>query len=162
MTISLAGQTTAFLYSCALGAALCVIYDVFRAIRMFFLPRRVLVAFLDILYFFLAAVFTFAFFMAVSQGEVRGYLYFGELIGWLLYYETIGSLLFRLQNKIFAILRRTAKKIAAPFRRFGRKLPNHAPNRHSKPRKAEKSRILRKKRLLSAAKALATRTKNSV
>ena len=153
MTISLAGQTTAFLYSCALGAALCVIYDVFRAIRMFFLLGRVLVAFLDILYFFLAAVFTFAFFMAVSQGEVRGYLYFGELIGWLL---------FRLQNKIFAILRRTAKKIAAPFRRFGRKLPNHAPNRHSKPRKAEKSRILRKKRLLSAAKALATRTKNSV
>ena len=162
MTISLAGQTTAFLYSCALGAALCAVYDVFRAIRMFFLPGRILVAFLDILYFFLAAVFTFAFFMAVSQGEIRGYLYFGELIGWLLYYETIGSWLLRLQNKLFAILRRIGKKVVVPFCRLSARLSNRAKRHPQGPGKAERSQISRKKRLLSAAKALATRTRNSV
>ena len=162
MTISLAGQTVAFLYSCALGAGLCVIYDIFRALRMFFLFGRVLTAVFDVLYFFLAAIFTFAFFMAVSQGEVRGYLYFGELIGWLLYYETIGTLLFRLQNGIFRFLRRITRKIAAPFRSLGKKLSARATNRCPAAKKKEKGGKSRKKRLFSGSKSLATRTKNSV
>lgn len=146
MTISLAGQTSAFLYSCALGAALCALYDVFRAIRLFFLPGRILTAFLDVLYFFLAAVFTFAFFMAVSQGEVRAYLYFGEMIGWLLYYETVGALLLRLQSRIFRLLRRIARKIAVPFHRAGENISMRIPGCRLKSAKTGKRRISRKKR----------------
>ena len=162
MTISLAGQTIAFLYSCALGVGLCVLYDVFRMVRMFFLFGRILTAVWDLLYFFLAAVFTFAFFMAVSQGEVRAYLYFGELTGWIIYYETVGSWLFRLQNGIFRFLRRVARKIAAPFRRLGKKLSDRAASRRTKVKKPEKNRKQRKKRSFSTAKALASRTRNSV
>lgn len=162
MTISLAGQTIAFLYSCALGAALCVLYDVFRALRVFFMFGRALTAVFDLLYFFLAAIFTFAFFMAISRGEIRGYLCFGELIGWLLYYETIGSWSFRLQNGVFRFLRRTVRKIALPFRRFSQKLSACAASQRADKKKQEKGRKKRKKRSDSAPKALATGRKNSV
>ena len=147
MTISLAGQTIAFLYSCAFGVALCVVYDLFRAVRLFFLLGRVWTAFLDVLYFFLAAVFTFAFFMAVTQGEVRGYLYLGEFLGWFLYYETVGSWLFRLQNQIFSFLHRVMRKIASPFRKIVRKLSDRAHQLQGERRKSERVGRERKKKI---------------
>lgn len=153
MTITLAGQTAAFLYSCALGAGLCVVYDVFRAIRMFFCPGRTVVVLLDVLYFFSAAVLTFAFFMAVSQGEARAYLYFGELIGWLLYYETIGSLLFRLQRGFFVFLRKTARKLTAPIRRFAGKLAAFGANRPAETPKGEKKENFVQKKITFRGKS---------
>ena len=92
MHITLTEQACAFLYSCAFGAALSILYDLFRLVRMLTGAGRVLTAALDLFYFFACGVFTFAFIMAVTGGEVRGYIYFGELLGWLLYHLTLGNL----------------------------------------------------------------------
>lgn len=90
MEIVVAQQVWLFLYSCLLGAALGLLYDVFRILRLAFPAPAPLVLAQDLLYFALCAVATFLFVMAQNYGQLRWFILAGELIGWVVYYLTIG------------------------------------------------------------------------
>lgn len=106
MEITVASQTQAFLLSCAFGAVLSVLYDLFRIVRILTRARRGFTAFLDVLYFLLCGVFTFAFIMAANGGQVRGYVFLGELLGWVVYHLTLGNLFVRLLLLVLKVVGR--------------------------------------------------------
>lgn len=78
-------QMTTFLLSIALGAALCLIYDIVRFLMSSFKYGGVAVFFSDVLFFVVAGIVTFVFFVLFSKGTVRFYVFLGEGIGFLFF-----------------------------------------------------------------------------
>ncbi len=83
MEITLAGQTTCFLYSCLFGACMSLLYDFFRALRVILHFGKIATFFEDIFYFFTLGVVTFGFVIVVNDGELRGYIFLGAFLGWI-------------------------------------------------------------------------------
>jgi spore cortex biosynthesis protein YabQ len=104
--IALAAQTVAFLYACALGAALGLLYDVFRITRIAFPTGKVGVFLEDLLFFFLCAAATFFYLMGAVQGQVRFFLLLGELLGAVLYYFTLGQLVMKISRALIDGIKR--------------------------------------------------------
>ncbi len=115
MGISISQQTVSFLQSLLLGAALGLLYDGFRILRLL-IPSGKIIAFLeDIAYFLLCGFISFAFLLAVNNGIIRAYLLIGELLGAVLYYFTLGKCLYRIADKMIALFR---KFLALLYRLF--------------------------------------------
>lgn len=108
-------ETLVFLRACVLGAALAVVYDLFRVLRMIIRWHPILVGIQDVIYFVFAAVITFSFLMAFHDGQLRVFILVGELMGGVLYFFTV-SILFL---KLTAFVVETIKK---PFRWIKTKL----------------------------------------
>mgnify|MGYP002545496206 CR=1 FL=1 len=64
-------QLTLFGASCLLGAALGVIYDAFRALRIALPHNKILVALEDIAFLLIYSVFIISFTSAPARGEFR-------------------------------------------------------------------------------------------
>ncbi len=93
-------QTMIFFQSLLLGAALGMVYDLFRVFRVAVpLPAGVIVA-EDVLYFVFSGFVSFFFAMTVNFGQIRFFILLGEAIGFLLYYLTLGVLVMRCAQKI--------------------------------------------------------------
>ena len=78
------GDFLTFLWCVVLGAALCVLYDLCKSIRLAVRLRGVPLFILDFLYFILAAVLTFFMMLVRCFGEVRWFVLGGELLGFIL------------------------------------------------------------------------------
>ena len=77
------GQFYTTLIAVAVGASLCLLYDVFRIIRMAHRTSYAAVFFQDVLYCFISAVITYGFLLVRCSGVVRIYPLIGELIGFI-------------------------------------------------------------------------------
>lgn len=113
MEISIAEQTQVFLYSCLVGVALSVCYDVFSAFRLLWNPGRVLLFVLDVAYFLLCAAATFLFLLAANHGVVRLYIYIGEFLGWLVYHLTVGNFIMRLLWRLIRAVKKACSAVYA-------------------------------------------------
>lgn len=99
----------ALLWSCAAGAALGALYDVFRILRIA-LGRRMSVWLMlvifwqDVLYALLAGCAMAVFLFCANEGRVRVFLLAGALSGFLAWFFTVGRLLMALAERIiFAV-----------------------------------------------------------
>lgn len=63
------------------GVGYCLFYDILRSFRRVFGSSTAAVFFGDIFFFSVIAVVTFLLLLAVSGGELRGYIFFGILLG---------------------------------------------------------------------------------
>jgi spore cortex biosynthesis protein YabQ len=110
MGIYLADQTADFLRALLLGAALGVVYDVFRVLRIAFPQKtafgRLAIFIEDLLFFTLCAAATFVFLMGAVQGRIRFFLLLGEGLGAVIYYFTVGSLVMKVAQAIIDGVRR--------------------------------------------------------
>ncbi len=89
--ISNISQAVSFLYSIILGIIYALFYDFFRAVRIV-KPQTAFSVFLqDLLYFFITAIVTFIYLLALTNGEIRAYVLVGILIGFLLFIFTISK-----------------------------------------------------------------------
>lgn len=126
MGISLANQTSVFLFSCALGFGLGLLYDVFRITRAAINPGRIFIFFQDAIYWILCAIITFLFMLTVNSGEIRGFVLVGELAGGILYYCTLGYLIMKSTKAIIkaikSVLRFIFKTFIRPLLRLFRKI----------------------------------------
>ena len=116
--ISIGGQLITGLYSLALGAVLCAFYDIFRAFRKAGADSFISVFIGDIVFWLVSAVAVFLFLIAVTNGEIRGYVILFCIAGFLLYRITIGKAVFFLLCKLLffgAGIRRGISKILAGF-----------------------------------------------
>lgn len=93
MEITITSQMTAFLYSILLGAIFGAVYGIVILMQSLFFKAVPKQSMIDIVYFLLFAVVTFLFFIAVEDGKIRGYLYFGEFLGWILWRVVFGDFL---------------------------------------------------------------------
>lgn len=123
--ISFAGQTITFLLALAVGAALCLLYDVFRILRIGFRPGTVAIFVQDILYWLLCAMVTFCLLIVRCSGEIRGYALLGELLGWIICHLTLSVVIVGVADGIFRFLRWLKRLILRPVRAFSRFFRKH-------------------------------------
>ncbi len=111
MEITLFSQTTFFLLSILLGAALSLLFDVIRVVNAVLKDNLRRVFFEDIFYFIISAVVTFIYILIVNMGEIRIYIIVGEIIGWVLYRFTIGNFIFKIVLIVVNFMIKWLKKI---------------------------------------------------
>ena len=78
MEITVAGQTWIFLMSVALGAALGVLYDVFRIVRIAVRTPPAVVLVEDLAFSIVCTTATFLFLIGADKGQLRMFLLIGE------------------------------------------------------------------------------------
>lgn len=105
MGIYLAEQALVFAEALLVGAALGLLYDVFRITRVAFPTAPGVVFAEDVLFFIICAVVTFFFGLTVIDGALRIFLILGELLGAIFYYFTAGRLVMGISKKIIAAIK---------------------------------------------------------
>lgn len=125
---SVSEQTAFFLLSVVLGAALGIVYDVFRAVRIIFPPaaRSAAVAAEDVLFCLIYGFCIFCYSAAVCGGELRFFMLLGSLLGFTLYILTLGNtvtgILRQAAAAVYEILRKVYSLLLEPFVNFFKKL----------------------------------------
>jgi spore cortex biosynthesis protein YabQ len=112
MEIYIAQQTTAFLWAIFVGAALGLLYDSFRILRIAIPCGNTFIAVQDVLFFITCALVTFLFLLGQAEGKVRFFLLVGELLGGVLYFSTISIPIMGVSRKIIAVIRAVISFIA--------------------------------------------------
>lgn len=116
--ININDQIATFLWSLVLGVAVCLLYDIFRALRTAVKHGAAAVFAEDIFFWLLAAFMNFVFLMGRTGGGLRGYVFVGEIIGfWTLRFTLSRGFVFILSRIIgfFAKLHRTVSGKSADF-----------------------------------------------
>ena len=121
MGFSLSSQTAYFLWSLLMGAALGVLYDVVRAVRMAVHAGKIHVIISDILFFAVCGVLTSLFALPFNKGDVRGFILFGEAVGFLAYRLTIGAVM----GKVYAFIARILRSLVQKIRKYFEKIFNY-------------------------------------
>ena len=123
MNVNVSQQMITSLYALLLGAALGVVYDVFRVLRLVGFKAFLLVFLEDILFFAICAISIFSFYMQFSDGKFRIYIFILAVTGFIIYFLTLGKLVFFVIQKIYKfvmkIIKWIYKKLVYPIiRRF--------------------------------------------
>lgn len=92
---SVSEHTSLFLLSVVMGAALGVVYDCFRVVRILFPPaaESKSVAAGDIIFWLMYGFCVFCYAAAFGRGQVRFFIVLGSFIGFVLYILTVGNLI---------------------------------------------------------------------
>jgi spore cortex biosynthesis protein YabQ len=80
-------------------------------------PGRLLLAVFDLLFWILAALFSFTMLFKVNGGEIRLYAFIGLALGWGLYTLAVGSIVVKFLVKVYEIV---SNIILWPIRMIGR------------------------------------------
>lgn len=118
-------QAENFLYSVAVGTLLCLFYDVFRAFRAERVCGAVEIFVQDILYWLISAVFVFSFLLVTTNGELRGYAFFGIAVGFFVCRLTLSVVFFKVLCflwrhiiHILSVVNSLLARFTAVFNRF--------------------------------------------
>lgn len=84
-------QYTCFLYSIIMGAAVEIVYDLFKIDRALFKRNKVFIFLSDILFWIITSFILFSFCVVFSNGQIRGYIIFGTLIGFIIFRLTFSK-----------------------------------------------------------------------
>ncbi len=121
--VDLNGQYHTILISIAVGAALCLIYDVFRVFRLTHRPSYASVFIQDVLYCVICAIITYGLLLVRASGALRVYPLVGEVVGFLICRFTLSRVIMIISRKAVLVIRRIAlavdRAIFAPTRRLG-------------------------------------------
>lgn len=93
MEISLSHQAYTFIISVITGAAISIIYDLFRIIRCAFYHGVILTFIEDILFSFISLCVCVAFLNIYNDGIFRLYLAIGTILGFTICHFTVGQIL---------------------------------------------------------------------
>ncbi len=107
--INVKDQLGAAFWAALCGAVLCVLYDVFRALRKNGLRTKFAVFVQDILFATISAFFVFAFLMRFTKGEYRGYVPASFLTGFLCYNYTLSRFSAKLFIFMFSKIKKTMR-----------------------------------------------------
>lgn len=121
MYMNVAPQTLLFFYACLLGGALGVCYDIFRILRIAFVPGKIAIFIQDILFAAVSLLSLFLFCQATTDGSIRLFVLIGATAGFALYYVTIGVLIFKTATVIINAIKRLLaflfRVFVAPFKK---------------------------------------------
>lgn len=135
--VDFSGQLETVFISVAVGAALCILYDMFRILRLTHRWSYAAVFWQDIFYCFLCAVITYGLLLVRSSGVVRVYPLIGEVIGFIICRFTLSRavmkaasvvisavqhILSAVNRVIFAPIYRVLRSVAEFFYNFVKKL----------------------------------------
>ena len=101
MIIPIATQFNLLLYSFLAGILTGIMFDMYRLIRGFENPGKIVTALEDILFWILAALIVFIFLLYFDYAYVGIYVYGWITLGTLLYIKFISKYFIVIQQKIF-------------------------------------------------------------
>lgn len=122
MELTFAQQTTAFLWSIALGVFLGIFYGLLKIIRISASSGKALTVSLDIIFMLVSALSLFMLSLAYLLGFVRIYMFLGSLIGFLLYRITFGAAFSKLCTPIIRFVKKTLRIIFIYFKKIAKSL----------------------------------------
>lgn len=122
MELSFEQQSTAFLYSLPLGAALGVIYGILKLIRFALSPKKHTVIALDIAFMLLCSLSIFFYSLGMLDGYIRIYVIIGASTGFFIYRLTVGKLLQRILDPIIRVIKKIIVSIFTKIKLFTKKL----------------------------------------
>lgn len=128
-------QIYTFLLSIALGAAVGVVYDMFRAFRRAIPCRKISVFFQDVIFWLIACIVFFCFSLIRCEGQIRFFVLLGMFSGFALWVMTVGKYAHKLPAKAIHKLYRLAKSAA---RFIGKILNKLTVNKSADKMKAKK------------------------
>ncbi len=124
MYMNIAPHTLIFFYACLLGGALGVCYDIFRILRIAFVPGKIAIFIQDILFAAISLLSLFLFCQATTDGSIRFFVLIGATAGFALYYATIGVLIFKTATVIINAIKRLLtflfRVFVSPFKKIFR------------------------------------------
>lgn len=103
--IDVAFQTYTFLFSVALGALLCLLYDLLKALHLTCIKNVVAVFITDILFFIFAAMATYCFLILTSKGQVRMFVISGIALGFFTFRLTLSRFTVLMLVKVIEFFR---------------------------------------------------------
>lgn len=89
MILSIDIQIYYFLSTVAAGMIIGIMFDIYRIVRGFNYLNRFITAVSDFLFWILAAVITFIFFLYTNNGDLRYYTFVGLILGLFIYFKLI-------------------------------------------------------------------------
>ena len=89
-------QLLAFFRAAVLGGTFCLFYDFLRAVRRVKNNSDLSVFLEDLLFFTLIAPITFCFLLALTNGELRAYIFIALINGFIIIRFTVSSLILKL------------------------------------------------------------------
>lgn len=150
MYLVISSQVRIFALAVLLGAALALVYDVFRIYRILLSYTVTGIAIQDAAYFLIAGSSVLLFFMALNEGEIRLYAIGGIAFGAAVYFKTVSRLVVgKMGACLKRLKRKTAKKIAPIAEKYEKnlkKLKKHFKKRKKNSIIEEKKDVRRKKR----------------
>lgn len=157
---SISQHTSIFLLSVVLGAALGILFDCFRVLRIVFPPaaKRNAVIAEDIIFWLIYGFCIFCYAAAYARGQVRFFIFFGSLIGFVLYIVTIGNIITgvirHIFNTLYKILHKVYSAAIEPFVKLKEKICQKFAPVFVRNHKNEKNNERSVKKLLKSAVAL--------
>ncbi|MBU3158855.1 spore cortex biosynthesis protein YabQ [Clostridium frigoris] len=99
MIISLIDQVRLIIFSLLAGIITGVFFDIYRLIRGFENPNKVLTIIQDLLFWTLTSIVVFIFLMYTNEGYINFYVYVCLIIGVYLYLKLISRIFIKLQYR---------------------------------------------------------------
>lgn len=155
MSAFLNSQIGIFLIYFIAGLVICLLYDVFRALRKTVKTTDLMTGIEDVIFWILVAVFLIYLIFIISSGEIRFFMFAAICIGGITYYFTISKYFMNISVHILELLKKIIKKIISiiliPLRLFLKinkkvkciiciNLKNISKNLNKKPKKQVKKR----------------------
>ncbi len=127
MTIaSFSEQILTFVIGLGMGVIICLLYDVFRIIRLGRRCGRISIFVQDMAFWVISALLTFFLLMARCEGELRIYVFMAEIIGFIICRVTISRLIMKISDIIVRFFKRIIRFIGRKFWRPIRAFANKA------------------------------------
>ena len=101
MIISLLNQVKLIIFGLLSGIITGLLFDIYRLIRGFENPNKVLTAIQDLLFWVLTSIVIFVFLMYTNEGYINFYVYVCLIIGAYLYLKLLSRVFIKLQYKFF-------------------------------------------------------------
>ncbi|NMB28023.1 MAG: spore cortex biosynthesis protein YabQ [Tissierellia bacterium] len=115
-----------FLTSLYGGLIAGLVYDIYRVIRRFFKPKKIVTIIEDFIFWVSIALIFFYILNKSNWAELRGYIFLGFFAGGFIYLKILSKILFSFLIKLFnglgLILKRTMEVIVLPFKYAKRRL----------------------------------------
>lgn len=132
------------LLSMAVGAGLAMVYDLFRIARRAVRHSYAVMSGEDLLFWILAGVTTFFFFLFLNEGKFRLYTVLGIFIGIMVYRMTLSRLLVpffgKIIKKILKIVTNSLKKLVNSYRiKKKKRMETHGSKKGGKIEKKRKA-----------------------
>ena len=104
MSVTILDQLYEFFIAAVVGVALGVVYDVFKVLRLVGLNFKIAVFFEDIIFFLIATITMFSYYMQITGGKFRIISLISASLGFIVYSMTVEKIVFFIIKKIYAII----------------------------------------------------------
>jgi len=103
MIISLISQVKLIVFSLLSGIITGVFFDIYRLIRGFESPNKILTIIQDLLFWTLTSIVVFIFLMYTNEGYINFYVYVCLIIGVYLYIKLLSRIFIKVQFKLLKL-----------------------------------------------------------